>query len=339
MRFVTKGQKQFKANLHSHSVLSDGKKTPEELVEMYREKGYSILAVTDHEYPADHTDLTTDDMLMITGYEAYIRPSKICRFNRFAPEIHLNLIARDPHNTGIVCYDPVCFKYMPLAKQVKAPHYGRIGRRKFTVPYINRFIRAANEHGYLVSLNHPCWSMQDTEDLKRLEGLWSLEIFNTASMKLSGYAENMPVYDSLLRYGKTKLYCHGSDDNHNTGPLDDPMSDSFGAWTMVICEELSYGSVIEALEKGNFYASTGPVINRLEFEDGKAYVECTDAKRITMHMTPKYSKTVYDREGKTIDSAVFDLPSDAPYVYFSIVDGNGGKAYTHAFELRTKKKK
>ena len=61
MRFITKGQKQFKANLHSHSVLSDGKKTPEELVEMYREKGYSILAVTDHEYPADHTDLTTDE--------------------------------------------------------------------------------------------------------------------------------------------------------------------------------------------------------------------------------------------------------------------------------------
>ena len=32
-------QKQYKANLHAHTVISDGKKTPEELKEMYTSHG------------------------------------------------------------------------------------------------------------------------------------------------------------------------------------------------------------------------------------------------------------------------------------------------------------
>ena len=42
-------------NLHSHSNLSDGRLTPEELIRAYREAGYSILAITDHEASYDHT--------------------------------------------------------------------------------------------------------------------------------------------------------------------------------------------------------------------------------------------------------------------------------------------
>ena len=62
-------QKQYKANLHAHTVISDGKKTPEELKEMYKSHGYSILSITDHETPRKHTDLTDADFIAITGYE------------------------------------------------------------------------------------------------------------------------------------------------------------------------------------------------------------------------------------------------------------------------------
>ena len=37
---------QYKANMHTHSTVSDGLKTPEELRDMYMEKGYSIIAYT-----------------------------------------------------------------------------------------------------------------------------------------------------------------------------------------------------------------------------------------------------------------------------------------------------
>ncbi len=42
------GKKRFKVNLHTHTTLSDGRKTPQEAIEFYRERGYDALALTDH---------------------------------------------------------------------------------------------------------------------------------------------------------------------------------------------------------------------------------------------------------------------------------------------------
>ena len=37
-----------KIDLHSHSVYSDGTKTPKELLSLAKENGISIFAITDH---------------------------------------------------------------------------------------------------------------------------------------------------------------------------------------------------------------------------------------------------------------------------------------------------
>ena len=82
-------------------------------------------------------------------------------------------------------------------------------------------------------------------------------MFNTGSEKISGYECNMALYDKFLRKGKF-LYVHGADDNHNKAPFGDLMCDSFGSWTQILAEELTYPAVIRALEEGRFYATTGP---------------------------------------------------------------------------------
>ena len=38
----------YKANLHTHTTVSDGRFTPEEIKNLYLEKGYSVVAFTDH---------------------------------------------------------------------------------------------------------------------------------------------------------------------------------------------------------------------------------------------------------------------------------------------------
>ena len=112
---ISPDKKQYKANLHCHSILSDGKKTPEELKKMYRAAGYSILAITDHERPVCHQALAEDDFIMLTGYEAYIRPSG--SYDPYAPEVHLNLLSRDPESvkikklTGPVAGDADCLLF------------------------------------------------------------------------------------------------------------------------------------------------------------------------------------------------------------------------------------
>ena len=61
MELISKDKKQYKANLHCHSIISDGSLTPEELKEAYKAHGYSVLAITDHEYPNDHTALSDSE--------------------------------------------------------------------------------------------------------------------------------------------------------------------------------------------------------------------------------------------------------------------------------------
>lgn len=330
MEFISQSDRQFKANLHAHTTLSDGNLTPEESVRAYREKGYQILALTDHEAPYRHNHFTTEDFLMLTAYEAYIRPSPLCQLDRFGPEIHMNLFAKDPNNLTYIAYDPNFCKYLPEDYAKSHPKSRDLGGRRYDQAYIQSFIDCAVENGYLVSYNHPVWSMADQLDILELENIFSLEIYNTGSMKISGHEENMALYDALLRRGKF-WYLHGADDNHNVVPLDDFMSDSFGAWTMVIAPELTYASVIQALEEGKFYATTGPEIRGLTIQDGQAVLDCSPAVRVTMHMSPKFARNVWDPQGKPLTRACFQIPEEAPYVYFTVEDAQGHKAHTHAF--------
>lgn len=330
MQFISRNDRQFKANLHAHTSLSDGKLTPQQSVDAYKARGYQILALTDHEYPCVHSRFTTEDFLMLTGYEAYIRPSPECKLDCFGPEIHLNLFAKDPDNLTFVGYDPNFCKYCSEEYVQSLPKSRDIGSRRFDPEYLQTFIDCARENGYLVSYNHPVWSMDSWESILNLNGCFSMEVFNTGSMMISGFEENMALYDALLRRGKF-WYLHGADDNHNLVPLTDPLNDSFGAWTMVIAPELSYQAVINALEHGKFYATTGPEIFALEISKGTAMLEFSPAVRVTMHMSPKYCQNVWNPDGSSFTSARFEIPEDAPYVYFTVWDSSGKRAHTHAF--------
>ena len=57
----------YKANLHCRSTLSDGMLTPAQLKENYKNKGYSVLAITDNE-PVSEKALCDEDFLVLSGF-------------------------------------------------------------------------------------------------------------------------------------------------------------------------------------------------------------------------------------------------------------------------------
>lgn len=326
--------KQYKANLHCHSVFSDGRLTPEKLKAAYKEHGYSVLAITDHERPRDHSDLTDDGFVAVTGYEAYIRPSEDGAFDMFSPEVHLNLLAKDPHNIDLINWNDKYVKYVKDPDEKAAmPRYGSTEPRRYTKEYINSFIATAREHGYLVTLNHPVWSLEDFDFLYDIRGYFSLEICNFATYNAGMHEYDIALYEMLLRRGK-RIFCHSADDNHNPTPLDVPACDSFGGFAMLNTENdvLSYDAVMRSLEKGDFYSSMGPVIEHLEISDGKAYIRCSDAVRINMFFGAKNNKRVYaPAYGEYVNEAEFDIPRHGEYVRFSVTDEKGRTADTRGY--------
>ena len=108
---ISKQQQQYRANLHSHSTASDGHLSPDALKDLYRRQGYSILAITDHELPKSYSHMTESDFLLLTGYEAFIRPNPNYVFDSYEPEVHLNLFAKDPNNETVICYNKASNKF------------------------------------------------------------------------------------------------------------------------------------------------------------------------------------------------------------------------------------
>jgi hypothetical protein len=82
---------------------------------------------------------------------------------------------------------------------------------------------------------------------------------------------------------RRQVFCHAGDDNHNKAPLTCPRSDSFGAFTMILSDELSYDAVIGAMESGEMYASSGPLIHEISLADGIVHIESSPARQIILH--------------------------------------------------------
>jgi hypothetical protein len=199
------------------------------------------------------------------------------------------------------------------------------------VEYINRFIRTANENGYLVLYNHPVWSMEDEERVMAYEGLLSLELFNTSSRIINHLESGEVLYDRMLRRGRG-LFCHAADDNHNAFREDD----SCGYHTMILADELSYPAVIRAMEEGEMYASNGPRIKKLsivEEENGRrVHVETSPATAVYLHVGSKMPARAV-AEGPTTS---FDLPLDprAAFVRVAVYDAEGNVASTRGYSLQ-----
>ena len=69
---LPKEGKFYKANLHMHTNISDGRMTVEETKREFMKRGYSIVAFTDHEVMVPHMDLNEENFLAITSTEIIV---------------------------------------------------------------------------------------------------------------------------------------------------------------------------------------------------------------------------------------------------------------------------
>lgn len=288
----------FKANLHTHSTISDGRLTPEELKAAYKAKGYSILSITDHDVVADHSALNEPDFLFLTGAEYDISEKNKPIRGGHCKTYHINCIAKQP---GILwqpfANEEIRDDVIALLKKASIEWLPR----EYNVDAINAIISRANETGHLVTYNHPHWSGQAYPDYAGLKGLWGMEICNYSAMR-KGFAdrENGVVYRDLVNLSEPVCpLC--ADDTHIAEEVG-------GGWIMVGAEKLEYSSVIQALELGDFYASIGPEIHSLTFDGTTLRVTCSDAAEVSVICGNRFALrvTAEHNEG-LLREAEFDL--------------------------------
>lgn len=332
MKHLIPQVKYYKAALHCHTNISDGGPTPEEMKQIYKSKGYQILSITDHNILVDHSALNEEDFLMLTGAEYNINDGDEWAQKRFwMKTYHLNFIAKRPD----ILWQP----YLPRYPKDTSRHYLELVENGgfpwvYDIDNINAMIEEANRRGFLVMYNHPNWSLQDHTDYLPLKGLWAMEICNYDSGRNGSLdRDNSRIYREMVNAGK-RIFPVASDDAHGE-------KGAGGGWVMVGSDVLEYTAVMDALEKGDFYATSGPELYEVSVADGKLTVRCSDAQRIVLDSGTRMAKAIFPKAPlNAVRSGTFDLKgwldacngdSKLDWVRVSVFDAHGNFASTRAF--------
>ncbi len=324
----------YKANLHSHTTFSDAAKTPLEVKEIYKNMGYSVLAITDHEILVPHDELNDSDFLCLHGFEMDVsqkeNPENLPF--RFIKSCHICFIASEPDNLIQPCYNREKYVYGDALKHRDKIKFDKTLPdyiRDVTPEAITDIMTTARQKGFFVTYNHPTWNGQNYDEYIGFYGCHAVEIFNGGCI-VGGYSDNdIKIYDDFLRAGRP-LYCIGADDNHNLFPTDSRKYDSGIAFTIIKAEKLEYRAITKALEEGNFYASQGPLIEELYFEDGKVHIKCSNADSIVCNYGVRRTEVVYN-EGVPLTKAVFTVESEDKFFRITVTDKEGKKACTNGY--------
>ncbi len=284
----------YKGNLHAHTTLSDGTKTPEELIDIYRKGEYDFLSITDHSIVVDPSELDGKGLLLIPGGEMCIGRSEAGEW------YHIVVIGVEktlPYRDLDYDLDP------------------------------QKVIDHANEVGGLAIVAHPYWSGLNHSDIMKLKDYHGVEIYNTSCEYCRNTGLSASHVDGLIAAG-LEPFIYATDDHHgemrDTWPLD-----ACGAWISVKAESLTNENIMEAIRKGHFYASTGPEIKDITIdEDGLIKVECSPAKHISFVSTPSLGFKIHDM-GEPVTYAEYAGRKGEKYVRIEVTDFEGRTAWSN----------
>lgn len=286
----------WKGNLHTHSTRSDGKLTPQEVVQAYRGRGYDFLAITDHfmeryGYPIVDT----------TGY---------------CDASFTTLIGAELHGPALDHGERWHLLAVGLPLDFAWPGDDETG------PAIAARAAAA---GAFVAIAHPGWYTLSVEDALSITCAHAVEIFNHTAHHHNDRGDGWWMSDRLSVRGR-RLSAIAVDDAHfSTRP------DGFGGWVHVKASSLEPDALLAALKAGHFYASQGPELHDVRIEGDEIHVSCSPAAVIFASGKGSASRSL---RGRDLTEATFPLePFADSYVRITVVDEAGKRAWTNPIWL------
>ncbi len=294
----------YKINLHTHSTLSDGNFSPADLKKKYMEQGYSAVAFTDHRACIPHEDLTDESFVALTGFEAdfSLKDEK----NNLIRAVHLNALAKEPSSSYSTPSMPLDFDL------------------------INKTVADLKQRGFWITLNHPVWSNMSSDDVAKIKGFDAMEVCNSIAVVFNNYSDDSAFYEYFLRDGGRAVPV-AADDTHKIFEDGTPFWEYYQSFTVVKASELSYRAIMDALERGCCYASTGPQINGMWLEGDLLHIECSPVYGVFVHSKYLTCKTQDVKKTDCITHTVLDISEirkSSPYFWVQLRDTEGKKAWT-----------
>jgi hypothetical protein len=234
----------WKGNIHTHSDASDGVRTPEAVCATYREAGYDFLALTDHFLAKYHFPVVDTRPFRTAGFTTIL-----------GAELHAPATALGEMWHILAVGLPLDFAPPPPDE---------------TGPQLAARAIAA---GAFVAIPHPGWYALTAADANTLPGAHAVEVYNHTSQLRTERGDGVYLADQLLAEGR-RITLLAVDDAHFVCP------DAFGGWVMVKARANEPDALLAALKAGQFYATQGPAIHDITWEEDSVEITCSPAASI-----------------------------------------------------------
>lgn len=311
----------YKGNLHSHTTNSDGRMKPEEAVTFYKNHGYHFMCLSEHDVYTDlREQFDCEDFILLPGVEA----------SAWLLNKEKTGLIKTHHIHGILgnqeMQKAAGDKLFQDGEKLEPPVFVEEWNGLEVAQKLSDYLRSK---GCFTTYNHPVWSRVEMDEVAALQDVWAVEVYNYGTVIECGEGQDTVFWDAMLKKG-THVHGFASDDNHNPWKF----FDSFGGYVVVRSEELTHEAIVNHLLAGDYYFSGGPEIYQWGIEDGKVFVECSDAERVNFIVggTVGSSETIL-KHVNPIRRAVHDLKGNEKYVRVECVDEHGRTAWTNVLWL------
>ncbi|MEO8596667.1 MAG: CehA/McbA family metallohydrolase [Candidatus Solibacter sp.] len=222
----------YKGNLHTHTLNSDGDSAPSDVAVWYREHGYNFLLLSDHNHLTESAPLNA----------AHQDPGKF-------------ILLQGEEVTDAWQDKPIHVNAYDLATELQPRHGTTVANT------IQNNVDAILAAKALPSINHPNYGWAVTaDDLLRVQNLGLMEVYNghptVNNVGGGGFQSLDEMWDVLLSAGR-RIKGIAVDDAHHFKRFGREFANPGRGWIEVRAEELTPAALRQAIEQGQFYASTG----------------------------------------------------------------------------------
>ncbi|MBN8821841.1 MULTISPECIES: histidinol-phosphatase [unclassified Spirosoma] len=309
---VAQAQHWYKGNLHTHSLWSDGDDYPEMIMDWYKANGYQFVGLSDHNVIQDvekwvNVPHQQDRRRTFDRYLRTFGPDWVVYKKGGNDSLRVRLKKLDEYRS----YFEEPGKFMIIKSeevstgyQGKPIHMNITNVKNLVRPLpgnsvaevmqnnIDMVVAQRRQTGQPMfpHINHPNFYYAiKAEDLMQLRYERFFEVFNGHHL-VNNYGDSThegteSMWDKInlhfVQQGRPLMYGLGTDDSHNYYFFGPSFSNSGRGWVMVNAPELTPKAIVEAMEAGRFYASSGVTLKQLPQVGNSLVVRVSPEKDVT----------------------------------------------------------
>ena len=294
----------YKGNTHTHSLWSDGDDYPELNKDWYKTHGYDFIALSDHNILAEGEKWkeVPKHPFRQRRFQEYLQKygdSWVVYKTDTAGRISVRLKTLEEYRPLFEVKDSFLIlqaEEITDAYKGKPLHLGAVNIKELIKPQGGGSVTEVMQNNLdavwdqrrrtgqpmIPHINHPNfrWAVK-FEDLLPLRGDRFFEVYNghphvhnygdSATMGMEELWDRLQIH--YLRAGQPLLYGLATDDAHNYLEYKVGQSNPGRGWIMVRARALTGVALIEAMERGDFYASTGVTLEDVTFRRNRLAVQ------------------------------------------------------------------